>query len=531
MAWRVRLVWTSVGFAAGAVVTLVAVTIGPVPGPSGTDEAPVTAAQLATGPAGVAAQALESEQPSTEPSQMGAGASPEPSSSKSQQQSTPAQAAAEPASVETSSSPATSGTDPASVENASTAEDGRDVAPPSAATTTIFEKASTDATAASRSEIEPAHAASAATTEEVAEEADDTDAQADSLTDLELMALASEGWQTDFTRHTVPYDEILPAGPTRDGIPPIDGPRFTDPKAASDWLADIEPVVAFEINGKARAYPLQILTWHEIVNDIVGGVPVTVTFCPLCNSAVVFDRTLDGVVYSFGTSGKLRHSDLIMWDRQTQTWWQQLTGEGIVGELAGRRLTMLPASLVSFADFKNAYPSGKVLTRNTGFERPYGENPYVGYDRVDSAPFLFRGTVDGRLFPKDRVVAVTVDELDAAFPYWLLEHKKVVNETVNGKNLVIFYKTGTVSALNQLVIQDSRDVGSTGVFDAYAEGRKLTFRADGGRFVDEETGSVWSILGKALEGPLSGTELTPILHGDHFWFAWAAFKPDTIIYP
>ena len=530
MAWRVRLVWTSVGFAAGVVVTLVAVTIGPVPGLSGTDEAPVTAAELATGPADVAAQGLESEQPSTGPSPA-SGASPEPGSSQTQRPSTPAQADDGPASVETSRLPATPGTTSESAANAVTAKDGSDVASRSIASTTIFEKAPANATAVSRSESERTTAVPAASTEEAAAEADDTEAEADSLTELELMALASEGWRTDFSRHTVPYDEILPAGPTRDGIPPIDGPRFTDPKSASDWLGDIEPVVAFELNGKARAYPLQILTWHEIVNDIVGGVPVTVTFCPLCNSAIVFDRRLDGVVYSFGTSGKLRHSDLIMWDRQTQTWWQQLTGEGIVGELAGRRLTMLPASLVSFADFKSAYPDGKVLTRNTGFERPYGENPYVGYDRVDSAPFLFRGTVDGRLFPKDRVVAVTVDDVDAAFPYWLLEEKRVVNQTVNGKDLVVFYKTGTVSALNQLVIQDSRDVGSTGVFDAYAEGRKLTFRADGGRFVDEETGSVWSILGKALEGPLSGTELTPILHGDHFWFAWAAFKPDTIIYP
>ena len=153
---------------------------------------------------------------------------------------------------------------------------------------------------------------------------------------------------------------------------------------ADDYVEDQEPVVVFEANGEAKAYPLQILTWHEIVNDEVGGLPVSVTYCPLCNSAVAFDRRLGGVVYDFGTSGNLRNSDLIMWDRQTESWWQQLTGEAIVGELAGKTLTFLPAALVSYGDFKQANPEGLVLSRETGYPRDYGSNPYTGYDKADS---------------------------------------------------------------------------------------------------------------------------------------------------
>ena len=338
------------------------------------------------------------------------------------------------------------------------------------------------------------------------------------------------GWMTDFSRHTVPYDEILSGGPARDGIPPIDAPIFTTPEAASKWLGDQEPVIAFQLNGDARAYPLQILTWHEIVNDMVGRVPVTATFCPLCNAAIVFDRRLDGVVYDFGTSGKLRKSDLIMWDRQTESWWQQFTGEGIVGELAGKKLTILPSSIICFSDFRAASPDGKVLSIDTGFSRHYGRNPYAGYDRADQPPFLFDGDLDGRLLPKERVATFTIGEVDAAFPFSTLENEKVVNYAVNGKDLVVFFKSGTVSALDKSSIKGSRDVGATGLFEAQVDGRELTFRADGDRFVDNETGSVWNILGQAVEGPLTGTRLNPIIHANHFWFAWGAFKPDTLIY-
>ena len=262
----------------------------------------------------------------------------------------------------------------------------------------------------------------------------------------------------------------------------------------------------------------------------MAGVPVTVTFCPLCNSAIVFDRRLEGVVYDFGTSGNLRNSDLVMWDRQTESWWQQLTGEAIVGELAGKKLTFLPAYMISWSEFKAAHPNGTVLSRDTGFRRNYGTNPYSGYDRADSFPFLFRDDPDGRLPPKERIAAVTIGGVDAAFPFSILEEERVVSYTVNGQELVVWFVPGTQSALDRSAIDQSREVGATGVFDPHLDGRALTFRADGDRIVDNETESVWNILGTATEGPLAGKRLTPIVHANHFWFAWAAFKPDTRVY-
>ena len=155
------------------------------------------------------------------------------------------------------------------------------------------------------------------------------------------------GWKTDFSYHTVPFDDFLSGGPPRDGIRPIDRPKFIGIDEADEWLSDMEPVISFEINGVQRAYPLQILIWHEVVNDVVGGVPVTITFCPLCNSAIVFERTVGDMVLDFGTSGNLRNSDLVMWDRQTESWWQQFTGEAIVGRMAGTKLKFLPAPIIS----------------------------------------------------------------------------------------------------------------------------------------------------------------------------------------
>ena len=347
---------------------------------------------------------------------------------------------------------------------------------------------------------------------------------------LRQAGFSTRGWRTDFSLHTVPFSDFLSGGPGKDGIPAIDKPRFVTPAEASDWIASLEPVIFLEINGDARAYPLQVMTWHEIANDVVGGVPVTVTFCPLCNSAIVFERTLDGAVLDFGVSGNLRFSDLVMFDRQTETWWQQFTGEAVVGELSGKNLTLLSSSIISFEDFVAANPEGQVLSRETGFSRSYGRNPYAGYDRVDNSPFLFRGDTDGRLLPKERVAAVTVGDVDAAFPFSILEVERAVNYTVGDRDIVVFFKRGTLSALDASSIKRSKDIGASGVFDAELDGRKLAFRAEGDNIVDNETGSQWSVLGEATSGPLAGQQLTPIVHGDHFWFAWAAFKPDTKIY-
>jgi len=341
---------------------------------------------------------------------------------------------------------------------------------------------------------------------------------------------ATGSWNTNWHKHTIQYSELLSGGPPRDGIPAIDNPRFIGPEDAAKWLADNEPVIVLEINSDARAYPLQILTWHEIVNDTVGDVPVIVTFCPLCNSAITFDRRVDGEVYEFGTSGLLRNSDLVMYDRTTESLWQQFTGEAIVGDMVGAQLTFLPSTIISFADFRAVHPDGLVLSRETGYRRDYGRNPYAGYDTIGQSPFLFDGQLDDRLPAMERVVAVSLDGVDVAYPFSTLSEMGVINDMQGGHELVIFYAPGTSSALEAPVIAVAKDVGATGVFAPSLDGQKLTFRRDGDQIVDEETGSVWNILGQAINGPLAGQSLTPIVHGDHFWFAWAAFKPDTVIY-
>ena len=349
-------------------------------------------------------------------------------------------------------------------------------------------------------------------------------------TALRVAGISTRRWLTDFTLHTVPYSEIRSGGPGRDGIPPIDSPQFATFEDAGEWLRDDEPVIVFEHAGDARAYPLQILIWHEIVNDVVGGLEVSITFCPLCNSAIAFDRNFEGEILDFGTTGNLRNSDLIMWDRQTESWWQQFTGEGIVGVHSGKRLALVPSAINSWADFRAAYPGGKVLSRNTGFERDYGINPYLGYDRADNPPFLYNGPTDGRLPPKERVVAVSIGGEDAAYPFTLLEVERAVNDVVGGESIAVFFKPGTRSALDGTIIAQSRDVGATGAFSAVLDGERLTFSFDGENIVDDATGSVWNIQGHAVSGPLEGKALKKIVHGDHFWFAWGVFKPNTRIY-
>ncbi len=341
---------------------------------------------------------------------------------------------------------------------------------------------------------------------------------------------ATNGWNTNWNKHTVEYDELLSGGPPRDGIPSIDDPQFIGPAEAGEWLADIEPVIALEINGEARAYPLQVMTWHEITNDTVGGVPVAVTFCPLCNSAITFDRRFNGDVFEFGTSGLLRKSDLVMYDRTTETLWQQFTGEGIIGDLAGEQLDFVPSSLISFADFKAAYPEGEVLSRDTGFSRRYGENPYMGYDAIGNSPFLYSGPTDGRLPAMERVVTVPLANADVAYPLSILSEVGVINDTQAGQDMVVFHTPGTSSALGAKSIAAAEDVGATGIFNPNVNGQKLTFKKNGDQIIDEKTGSTWNVVGQATDGPLAGTQLESVVHADHFWFSWAAFKPDTIIY-
>jgi hypothetical protein len=305
----------------------------------------------------------------------------------------------------------------------------------------------------------------------------------------EGLQVSTAGWKTDFAKRTAPLDEFFGGGPGKDGIPAIDEPKFVSMAEADEWLAEREPVIELELGGVARAYPIQILIWHEIVNDSVAATPVAVTFCPLCNTALVFDRRLDGRTLDFGTTGNLRNSDLVMYDRQTETWWQQFGGEAVVGELAGAELEALPARIVAWEDFAARHPDGEVLSRDTGFSRPYGQNPYTGYDDVDSGPFFGAANSDDRrLPPKERVVYVERGDDAVAVPLsWLAKQKRVV-VAVGGEQLEVAFTGTASSALDSPAIAEGRQVASADV-------RSVATRE-------------------------------PVPFDQPFWFAVAAFRPD-----
>lgn len=296
----------------------------------------------------------------------------------------------------------------------------------------------------------------------------------------------SAQWETDFSKQLVPLDEFQSGGPPKDGIPAIDTPRYT-PADDVDFLEDREPVIMLTVGDKSRAYPLQILTWHEIVNTRLGDVPVAVTFCPLCNTAIVFDRRVDGEVLDFGTTGKLRESDLVMYDRQTESWWQQFGGEALVGTLAGKELRQLPARMVSWGEFRQTHPTGLVLNRDTGHVRDYGTNPYAGYDDIASPPiFATRNSDDDRLPPKERVVYVEVGEEAYAVPFSSLAKTRSVTFGTSKGEVEVGWEGGVASALDGPGIASGRDVGAASV---------------------------------ELDGE-------PVPFTEPFWFAVAAFRPD-----
>jgi hypothetical protein len=244
---------------------------------------------------------------------------------------------------------------------------------------------------------------------------------------------------------------------------------------------------------------------------------------------------IDGHVTTFGTSGKLIHSNLLMYDRATDSLWPQVTGEALSGRLFGRQLIRHPARIVSWQEFKSTFPDGKVLSRDTGHDRNYGENPYPGYDDVDNPPFLFRGEVDGRVAAVERVLGLQIGGDAIAFPYFRLRQQAaggvaVAEGTVGSREVVAFWKAGTTSALDEVEIATSRDVGAVAAYSRNLDGKVLTFAAHGGKIVDLQTQSTWNLLGRAIDGRLRGRSLEPLDAIDSFWFDWAAFHPETEIW-
>lgn len=341
----------------------------------------------------------------------------------------------------------------------------------------------------------------------------------------------------DLPEPLVDTGRIISGGPPPDGIPPIDAPRFV-PAEEVDWVGDDEAVIALDLGDEHRAYPVQILMWHEIVNDVVGERPVAVTYCPLCNSALAFDRQVGERLLTFGTSGRLYLSALVMYDRQTESLWSQVERTAIAGVLTGTELDLIPVTTVRWADWRAAHPEGLVLSRETGFSRDYGRNPYVGYDAVGNEDTFLDESVDGRFPAKERVVAFPGASAPVAVLAGDLAHVGVAEVHVDGDAVVLFSSPGLASALGDPRVADGDPVLATGAFRPEVDGRDLTFSAmaravgaatDGAVALDAQTGSAWNILGRAVSGPLQGQSLERVPHLDTFWFAQAAFEPGTVV--
>lgn len=345
-----------------------------------------------------------------------------------------------------------------------------------------------------------------------------------------LFAQQFDNWKTDTSKKSIDLSELISGGPPKDGIPSIDQPKFISSVQADSWIGPDEPVISFQLNDTARAYPLQILIWHEIVNDNFGDTPVLVTFCPLCYSAIVFDRRIDGKTHQFGVSGFLRHSDMIMFDRKTESLWQQFTGEAIVGEYTGKQLRILPSQIISYRQFKEAHPDGEILSKDTGVDRPYGRNPYSGYDDINNTPFLAGDIEDDRLKPLQKVIGVRIKDQKKAYPYPVSQREEVINDELADEPIVVFHIEGARSALDAPEISNSRKDGSTGAFSRTVNGETLTFSYDGSSIKDRETNSTWNVTGEAVSGPMEGEKLEPLVFGDYFAFAWLVFWPETKIY-
>ncbi|NJL94974.1 MAG: DUF3179 domain-containing protein, partial [Anaerolineae bacterium] len=300
--------------------------------------------------------------------------------------------------------------------------------------------------------------------------------------------------------------------------------RYTSVDETATYLPSEQQVIVVNINGDVRAYPLLLLNNHEIVNTSIDGVPIAVTFCPLCNASIVFERQVGGRELHFGVSGLLRNSDLIMFDHETESWWQQFLGEAIVGEYLGTQLTFVPSLVVSFGELQANFPEARVLANQAGHSPD--RVSYAGYDER-GVPFLFEGEIDPRLFPTERVLAIFGAQEAVAYPFGSLAEVGVVNDVFAGGPVVVLWQPGAASLFTPDLL-----TGSAGLFSRQlADGTELTFeRAEDGTLRDTTTGSLWNVFGQATEGELAGTQLELLNAHPHFWFAWAAFQPETRVW-
>ena len=317
---------------------------------------------------------------------------------------------------------------------------------------------------------------------------------------------------TNGIKHIIPLDKIRSGGPPKDGIPSIDEPQFTQ-ASNENHVADSDVVLGLEINDEAKAYPLSILVWHEIVNDNVGGVPVAVTYCPLCYTNQVFERVINGQEVEFGTSGKLYNSNLVMYDRLTGSYWSQALGKSITGELTGYTLNIIPFDVITWRDWKKLHPDTIVLTTNTGHIRAYGVDPYGDY-YTDPRIIFPVDNKDDRMHQKEIILGFHEGEIYKAYKQQDVESSVVINDQIN----------------DRLILLVSFFEGNARAFDRVVNGEVMEFTYKDNKIFDTRTNSEWNYDGIAVSGELKGTKLSRLGFNPGFWFEWVAFHPQTQVY-
>ncbi len=318
--------------------------------------------------------------------------------------------------------------------------------------------------------------------------------------------------ETNGIKHIIPLDKIKGGGPPKDGIPSIDNPQFTDVSNAN-FMSDSDTVIGLHINGESKAYPLFILVWHEIVNDTIGGTPVSVTYCPLCYTNQVFERIINGEEVEFGTSGKLYNSNLLMYDRLTDSYWSQALGTAVTGELTGYDLTLVPFDVITWNDWKTIYPDTLVLTTDTGHIRSYATDPYGNYYTEPNIIFPVDHR-DDRMHPKEIIIGFNQDNIYKAYKQNDIESSVVINDFIGDAPLLLV----------SLFSQNSR------AFDRNVDGEILDFQYVDGKIIDVQTNSEWNYSGLSVSGIYDGRQLDRIPIEPGFWFEWVAFHPNTLVY-
>lgn len=308
----------------------------------------------------------------------------------------------------------------------------------------------------------------------------------------------------------------------RDAIPALNYPDVVSAEDADAFLDPVDLVLGVEMNGEARAYPLSIMQWHEVVNDLLGGKLFAVNYCPLTGSGLVYSSKVGSEFVLFGVSGLLYDNNNVMFDRTSNSLWSQMSEQAVCGTLAGEKAQLYPLVQSTWWAWKKLHPDTTVVSLDTGFDRNYDVNPYIAYNRLDNTELFFpQSFVDLRRPMKEVVFGIEHDGLARAYPYPALGHRVAINDVVNGLPVLVVYDEDA-----RMVIAFERELHDddlTLVLDVVDE--PFPFR-----MTDRETGTFWSLTGMAVEGPLAGARLEPIATYSSMWFAWAAFHRGTQIY-